>query len=125
MGNFATLSVEPPDEAIPKMPSDARSMYMLFVAGGVAGQKFVGREGTGEGANADRRELARINPQQTIEELAAMAVPLIHKRRRVFRRLMSVPRERYVTRIQKNRDIQTGRHNLLNEQDLDAIFAEN
>jgi uncharacterized membrane protein len=106
------------------MPSDIRARYMLFVAGGVAGQKFVGREGTGEGANADRKELARINPQQTIEQLAEMALPLIHKRRRVFRRLMSALRERYVTRVAENREIRTGRHILLDQQDLDTIFEK-
>ncbi len=42
VGNFATLAHSLPDDAIPNMDPKLKASYMLFVAGGVAGNKFDG-----------------------------------------------------------------------------------
>lgn len=59
IGNLATLGYEPPDEEIPKLTSEMRAVYMLFIAGGLAGNKFAG-PGTCQGAGSDRQALTRV-----------------------------------------------------------------
>jgi hypothetical protein len=121
IGNLATLGIEPTDEAIPKMSPEARAAFMLFVAGGVAGNRFCGLSIVGEGADSDRRTLARIT-DKPLEEIAILAVAIIETRKRLFRRLVSVIRERLAA-LMKNSNLQTGRHTLLTEEDLDDIFG--
>jgi hypothetical protein len=122
VGNFATLTYEPPDEEIPRLEPKVRASYMLFVAGGLAGQKFEGRTSTA-GIEQDRKQLARLKTDKTLEELAEMGVPIIQGHRRVFRQLMSLIRQRYMD-LMKHQELQTGRYHLLIEEDLDAIFAQ-
>ncbi len=123
VGNFATLAYSPPDEEIPKMDAKIKAAYMLFVAGGVAGNKFDGLKSQCQGDAADRKELARLTTK-SLEEIADMAVGIIHKHRRHFRQLVSLIRQRFIDRIWTNRDIETGRHNLLTQEDLEAIFGD-
>src|SRR5579862_2507508 len=121
VGNFATLAYSPPDEAIPNMDSELKAAYILFIAGGVAGNKFDNPSGACHGADADRAELARLT-NQSLEEVAELALGIIHNRRRRFRQLVSLIRLRYIERIQKNSNIQTGRHILLGQQDIENIL---
>jgi hypothetical protein len=121
VGNFATLAYSPPDEAIPNMDPKLRASYILFVAGGVAGNKFNGLATIGQGADADRKELARLT-DESLEEVAEMAVAIIDKHRRHFRQLVSLIRLRYTERVLKNRDVQTGRVSLLSQEDIQGIL---
>jgi len=52
-----------------------------------------------------------------------MAQPIIHKRRDAFRRLMSRIKEVFLEKMNEP-TLQTGRHNLLTEQDQEAIYYE-
>jgi hypothetical protein len=123
VGNFATLFYSPPDEEIPKMDPMLKAAYMLYVSGGVAGNKFTGLKTACQGADADRKELARLT-NKSLEEIAEMAVGIIQKRRRAFRQLVSLIRQRFTERVWNNRTIQTGRLNLLAQEDLDKLFSE-
>jgi hypothetical protein len=123
VGNFATLSYSPPEEEIPKMDPELKAAYVLFVSGGVAGNKFAGLEAGCQGADADRKELARLTTK-SLEEIAEMAVGIIHKRRRAFRQLVSIIRQRFSERVWNNRNVQTGRHSLLTRDDLDKLFGQ-
>jgi len=123
VGNFATLAWSPPDEEIPKMASELRAAYLLFVAGGIAGNKFAGLKTPCMGADADRKELARLT-DRTLEDVADIAVRMIHQHRRHFRQLVSLIRRRFIERLLKNRDIETGRHLLVSQADLQKIFGD-
>jgi hypothetical protein len=122
VGNFATLSYSPPDEELPKIDPKLKAAYMLLVSGGIAGNKFAGLKTACQGADADRKELARLT-NKSLEEIAEMAVGIIHKHRRTFRQLVSLIRQRFTERIWSNRNIQTGRHNLVIQEDLDKLFS--
>jgi hypothetical protein len=122
VGNFATLAFSPPDSEIPKMDPKLKAAYMLFVAGGVAGNKFDGLKARCQGDAADRAELARLT-NKSLDEIAEQAVGIIHKHRRNFRQLVSLIRRRFVERIWTNQEVQTGRHNLVTQEDLEAIFS--
>ena len=123
VGNFATLAYSPPDDEIPKMDPKIKASYMLFVAGGVAGNMFDGLKTKCQGDAADRAELARLT-DMSLEDLAEQAMGIIHKRRRHFRQLVSLIRQRFIDRIWNNTNIQTGRHNLVTQQDLDDFFSK-
>lgn len=119
--NFATLAWSPPDEEIPKMDPQLKAAYMLCIAGGIAGNKFAGLKTPCMGADADRKELARLT-NKTLEEIADMAVTIIHKHRRHFRQLVSLVRLRFAERVWNNRDIHTGRHLLVTQEELQRMF---
>lgn len=121
IGNFATLAYSPPDEVIPQMNQKLRAAYMLFVSGGVAGNKFAGLKTACQGADADRKELARLS-STSLEELAGMALEIIKPRGRAFRQLVSIIRQRFTERIWTNPNTQTGRLTLLAQEDLDNLF---
>jgi hypothetical protein len=53
-----------------------------------------------------------------------MAAGIIQKHRRKFRQLESLIRKRFTEQVWSNRNIQTGRHNLLTQGDLDKLFSE-
>jgi hypothetical protein len=121
VGNFATLSYSPPDDAIPSMDPKLKASYILFIAGGVAGNKFAGVATDYQGAGSDRIELARLT-DESLEKVAEMAVAIIHKHRRHFRQLVSLIRLRYTERILKNRNVQTGQVSLLSQEDIQVIL---
>jgi hypothetical protein len=123
LGNFATLGYSPPDEEIPRMDLELKASFMLYIAGGVAGNIFDGLKTKCKGDDADRAELARLT-KTSLEELAGQGVGIIQKRRRHFRQLVSLIRQRFTERIWTNSKIQTGRHNLLTQQDLDDLFSK-
>jgi hypothetical protein len=60
----------------------------------------------------------------SLEEIAEMATGIIQKRRRTFRQLVSLIRQRFTELIWNNRDVQFGRVNLLTEEDLVNLFRE-
>ena len=123
VGNFATLGYAPHDEDLPKLDAKTRAAYMLYIAGGVAGNKFCGVTTIDSGADADRKALARVS-EGSLEEVSDMAVRIINTHRRAFRQLMSLVRQRYVDGIARNRNIETGRHKLVTQKDLDKLFGE-
>ncbi|HXM99937.1 MAG TPA: hypothetical protein VN982_15825 [Candidatus Dormibacteraeota bacterium] len=122
VGDFATLGFSPPDDQISSMDPKLKASYMLYVAGGVAGNIYVGQT-VGKGADSDRKELARLT-NQPLEELAQMAQRLIHKRKEVFNLLVSRIEKAFLEKM-KDRNIQTGRHTLLTEHDLETIYYVN
>jgi ATP-dependent protease HslVU (ClpYQ) ATPase subunit len=103
------------------MDPKLKASYILFIAGGVAGNKFAGLATDYQGAGPDREELARLT-DESLEKVAEMAVAIIHKHRRHFRQLVSLIRLRYTERILKNRDVQTGRVSLLSQEDIQGIL---
>src|SRR5262249_33184576 len=124
VGNFATLSYFPSDEDIPKLSPEVRAAFILQIGGGVAGNKFSGVTAIDpQGAEADRKQLARLT-KESLEKVSDMALPIIKKHRRLFRQLVSLTRQRYTDRILRNRNIETGRHMLVTQEDLDRVFAE-
>jgi len=127
VGNFATLSYDPPDEELPTLQPKVRAALLLIIAGGIAGQMFARIQVSGDGANDDRRRFDRLkspNSTETLESVAKQAQPIFHRDRLHFWQVVALLRARYVERITSNRDIQTGRHNLVTEQDLEAIFGD-
>jgi hypothetical protein len=123
VGNFATLGYSPPDEEIPKMDMELKAAYMLYLSGGVAGNKLAGFRTACQGAEADRKELSRLT-DKSLDEIADMAVGIIQKRRRAFRQLISLIRRRFVERVWNNRAVETGRVSLLTQSDLDDLFGQ-
>jgi hypothetical protein len=122
VGDFATLAEDPPAAEIPKMSEELKTAFQLFVAGGVAGNKFNGLEEISPGAVSDREELKRYT-QESLEEVSETALLIVQERRRVFRRIVSVARQR-LRDLTKDPQLPTGRYTLLNERDLAAIFAK-
>ncbi len=94
--------------------------FALFVAGGVAGNKFDGLNEITEGAASDREELQRFT-DRSLEEVSEDALLILTEQRRRFRRIKSVARQRFQDLV-KDSSLQTGRHTLLNEADLQGIF---
>jgi hypothetical protein len=121
--DFATLGYVPLEEDVQTLDAETRAAFMLCIAGGVAGNKFAGVTTIESGADADRKALARLT-SQTLEEISDLAVAIINKHRRTFRQLISLIRIRYVNLITKNRDIETGRHILVTEGELEKLFSE-
>jgi len=122
IGNFATLADEPFDEDIPGLEPEIKAAFMLFIAGGVAGNKFCGLTTIDSGADADRKSLARVTTM-SLEELSDQAAQIIKSHRRPFRQLVSLIRQRYMDLV-KNRNIQTCRYTLVTKEDLDRLFSE-
>jgi len=124
LGDFATLAFEVPDEEIPTLKPELRAAITLFIAGGVAGQIFARIKFDPKGADDDRRQLSRLT-KEPIESLAKTAQPMFRKRKTIFWQIVALIRKRYTELIITNRDIQTGRHNLLTEHDIHQIFIAN
>jgi hypothetical protein len=123
IGDFATLVWEVPDEEIPKLDPELKGSLELLISGGVAGQMFARIPFTGQGADDDRRQLARLT-KTPIEHLAKIAQPMFNKRRRIFWQLVALIRQRYIE-LTSIRDIQAGRHSLLSAEDIHRIFVAN
>jgi len=122
VGDFATLAEDPPEEEIPQMSEELKTAFELFIAGGVAGNKFDGLEEITLGAESDREELKRFT-DQSLEETSETALLIVKKQRRIFRRIVSVASQRFRD-LTKNPHLPTGRYTLLNEGDLEAIFSK-
>jgi len=127
VGNFATLSYDPPDEELPTLQPEIRAALLLIIAGGIAGQMFARVTISGDGANDDRRRFDRLkSPQskETIESVAKQSQRIFFRHKLHFWQIVALLRVRYAERITNNREIQTGRHNLGTEADFDAIFGD-
>ncbi len=120
VGDFATESEDPSNEQIAEMNEALKTGFALFVAGGVAGNKFDGLNQITEGAASDREELERFT-DRSLEEVSEDALLIVTEQRRRFRRIKSVARQRFQDLV-KDSSLQTGRHTLLNEADLQGIF---
>lgn len=121
IGDFATVSIEPPDEEIPRTPPKLLAAYKLFVAGGLAGNRFASVPAADESIQSDRKKLARVGNEK-LEELADMAAKIIDGHRRKFRRLTSVVRQRFLD-LMDDSSLKTGQHTLLTQQELNDIFS--
>ena len=127
VGNFATLTYDPPDDALPTLDPKARASLMLIISGGVAGQMFARIRMMGEGAGDDRRCFERLkSPGSTVtfEDCAKNCQRILFRHKRHFWQLVALIRTRYAERILSNREVQTGRYNLATEADFDNIFGE-
>ena len=120
LGNFITQSVEPSDEQIAQTPPQILKNHALMLAGGLAGNNFVGMTASEHGIEDDRRKLARVTTE-SLENVALQAQVIIQERRRIFRRLKSLIEQRFL-KLMNDPARTTGRHVLLNEHDLTAIF---
>lgn len=127
VGNFATLSYDPPDEELPTLQPKIRAALLLIIAGGIAGQMFARIKIPSDGANDDRRRFDRLkspNSAETIESVAKQSQGIFFRHKLHFWQIVALLRSRYAERIINNREIQTGRHNLATEQDFDGIFGD-
>lgn len=127
VGNFATLSYDPPDDALPKLDPRARASLMLVIAGGIAGQMFARIKVIGDGAGDDRRRFERLKPtdsKETLESVAEQSQGIFRRHKLHFWQIVALLRGRYHERILSNREIQTGRVTLATEADFDAIFGD-
>jgi hypothetical protein len=127
VGNFATLSYDPPDEDLPKLDPKVRAALLLIIAGGIAGQMFARIKITADGAADDRRRFDRLkspNSKETIESVAKQAQPNFQRHKLHFWQIVALLRTRYTERVLNNREIQTGRHNLATEAAFDAVFGD-
>jgi hypothetical protein len=121
IGDFATESVEPPDEEIPRIPPPVLKSYKLFLAGGLAGNKSAGIPATDESLQNDRLKLARVGTE-SLEAMSEMAARIIEKDRQKFERLRSLIRERFIA-LMADPDIRTGRYAVISQGDLSDIFS--
>lgn len=116
IGDFATGSVEPPDEEIPRTPPGVLHSYKLFLAGGLAGNKFAGVPAADESLQNDKLKLARVG-SDNLETLSEEAVKIIETERQQFVYLTGLIRERFLT-LMADPNLQTGRYRLLDQADL-------
>ncbi len=96
--------------------------YKLFVAGGLAGNRFAGVPAADESLQSDRKTLSRVGTE-SLEELADAAVKIIYGRRRIFRRLNSLIRQRFLN-LMADDALKTDCYTLLSQQDLIDIFSK-
>lgn len=122
IGDFATESVEPPDEEIPLTPPKILLAYKAYLAGGLAGNNFVGSPATEECLQNDRLKLARVGTE-SLETMSEIAAPIIEKNHVEFGRLTSLIRDRFLA-LMADAALKTGRYRLLDEKDLDEIFGK-
>jgi hypothetical protein len=122
VGDFATASIEPSDAAIAMTPPERMAEYKLFVAGGLAGNRFAGVPAAEVSLQDDRAKLARVGPE-SLEEMAEKAERIIHERSSTFSRLQSLIQQRFENLAIGGSD-SLGRQTLLSPEDLRIIFAE-
>ena len=116
LGNFITESKEPPDEQLPHLPESLREHYKLFVGGGLAGNLFSGHEATDESLQNDRLKLKRVG-QESLEEVAKKSLSILKDNPEIFQRLVDAIEQRFL-RLMKDPYLNTGKHRILNEQEL-------
>jgi hypothetical protein len=121
-GNFATKCFSPPDDEIPLMDARLRASYMLFVAGGLAGNIFANQPATKHGIEVDRKDLARVT-KMSLEDVASQAQGILEKHKEVFERLTSAIRQRYLDLI-KDPDLKAGRYHLLSFEELEQLLKK-
>jgi hypothetical protein len=119
-GNFVTRGVSPPDDQIQGMDAKLKASYMLYVAGGLAGNIFGGQPVDEHGIEVDRRDLARVTTL-TLEEVAKDALQILEKRKDTFDRLTAAIRQSYMNLI-RDPNIKAGRYPLLSSDDLERIL---
>jgi hypothetical protein len=122
IGDFATESEYPSDAEITEMQEEIKKGFELFISGGVAGNKFEGLQEITPGAATDREELKKFT-DESLEDMSEEALEIVQKERRMFRRIRSRAQQKFLD-LMKNPNLQTGRHILLNEQDLQEAFKK-
>jgi hypothetical protein len=120
--DFATESEDPSEAEIKEMPEELKEDFALFISGGVAGNKFGGLNVITPGADTDRQELKRFT-DTSLEDMCEEALKIIQSERRRFRRIRSLAQQS-LSDLLKNSNLQTGRHILLNEEDLQEAFEK-
>lgn len=121
-GNFATRGVTPPDDQIPGMDPKLKAKYMLFVAGGLAGNIFAGQPVDEFGIEVDRKDLARVTTL-TLEHVAKDAQEILQKHKEVFNRLTVAIRQSYLNLI-KDPHVKAGRYPLLSLAALEQLLKK-
>jgi hypothetical protein len=127
IGDFATITVDPPDEDLPKIDQETRAALLLSIAGGLAGQIFakvpvkVGR------IDDDRRRFDRIKSPGstlTLESAAKEAQSIFLRRRQKFWKLVALIRTRYIELRSNSANMKPGRYQLASFEDLEAILNQ-
>ena len=116
IGDFATMSVEPRDEAFSAISANQLWAYKLSIAGGLAGNRVAEVPAAAEGLQNDRQKLARVGPE-SLEQIADCAVEIIRDRSQFFDRIIALIRERLLC-LMAECSLETGRHPLLAPIDL-------
>jgi hypothetical protein len=127
VGDFATVSVDPPDGDLPKIDPETRAALLLSLAGGLAGQMFARAPVTVGGIDDDRRRFDRIKSPGstlTLESAAKEAQSIFLSRRQKFWRLVALIRSRYIELRAKSAAMRPGRYQLASAQDLEAILNQ-
>jgi hypothetical protein len=122
IGDFATESEDPSEADIKEMPEEVKRDFALFVSGGVAGNKFGGLVEITPGAATDREELKRFT-NRSLEDMSEEALEIVKNERRRFRRVRSLAHQKF-SDLMNNPNLKTGRHALLNEQELQEVFIK-
>jgi hypothetical protein len=121
-GNFATVGVSPSDEQIYSMDAKLKASYMLYVAGGLAGNIFAGRSADDHGLEKDRADLARVT-ELTLENVAEKAQSILEKHREFFGRLTSAIKQKYL-KLVNDPNVKAGRNSLLSSQELEELLKK-
>lgn len=120
IGDFATESEDPSEADVKEMPEEVKKDFALFISGGVAGNKFGGLGKITGGAATDREELKRFT-DRSLEDTSEEALEIVQNQRRMFRRIRSLAHQKF-SDLLKNPNLQTGRHIILNEQEIQEVF---
>lgn len=123
LGDFITEAKEPPDEQIPLLPQDVLDRYKLYVGAGLAGNKFSGIAAENESLESDRRQLRRVG-SETLEEIADKALVILKDNPVIFQGLVTAIELR-LKRLMNDPYLMTGRHRILNEQELKTLCRIN
>ena len=104
------------------MDARVKASYMLFVAGGLAGNIFANQPADEHGIEIDRKDLARVT-KMSLEDVARQAQGILEKHKEVFDRLTSAIRQRYLELI-IDPDLIAGRYSLLSFEELEELLKK-
>ena len=122
-GNFATVGVSPSDQQISSMDAKMRASYMLYVAGGLAGNIFAKRNADDYGLEKDRADLARLTTDQTLEKIAEQSQTLLVKHKESFDKLTAAIKQKYL-KLVNDPNVKAGRHQLLSTEELEELLKK-
>jgi len=118
-GDFITNSREPSDEAILVTPPPVIASYKTMLGGGLAGNIVANVPAANAALQDDRRKLARVG-DESLEEAAARAEPIIREHLEGFLKLVEAIGDRYLA-LKANQSLASGRYLLLTEQEVKAL----
>jgi hypothetical protein len=128
VGDFATLTMDPPDEELPKLDSEIRAALLVKIAGGVAGQIFSKTKPSHDGTGDDRRRFDRIKSPDsnvTFDYVAKESQSIFRKRKKKYWKLVALIRTKYMELQAKlGPNPEPGRYQLVSEQDLEDLLNQ-